>query len=561
MDRYKENALKNYNIWLEKADDVTKKELLSIKDNEKEIIERFYKDLEFGTGGMRGIIGLGTNRINILCIDKLTQAFSNFLKQNKDFPSVVIAYDNRRFSKEFSESAARVFAANNIQVYLFEEITATPILSFAVRKLKADGGIVITASHNPPEYNGYKVYNSAGIQLLPNESNAVTEEFEKLDYFESVKKIDFEEGLNREKISIINHNVFDDYIDDIEAYLRSLQPNFNSNVKVVYTPLHGTGFKPINELLNKLGAKLILVKEQTVFDPNFSTVKYPNPEEKEAYNLAINLAKIHNAEIILATDPDCDRIGVFEKDKDEYIGFNGNEIGVMLSHYILTKLKEHNVLSNKGIILKTIVSTDMIFEIAKDFGVEVKQTLTGFKYIGDIIEKYSKTKEKDYIFGFEESYGYLAGTHARDKDAVITAGLITLLANELKEKNKSIKTYLDELNEKYGYFKEKLLSYQFEGLEGARKILNIMNHLRKEPPIKIDKNVLIETIDYNKGHNNLPKSNVVELNYNNIRIIARGSGTEPKIKFYILVKSDTLENSKKLLLDAEQTVSQLIQAI
>jgi phosphoglucomutase len=558
MEDIKQKAYENKKIWEEKADLDLKKEILKIENDEEEIIDRFYKELEFGTGGMRGKIGVGPNRMNKHTVARATQGLANYLKKNKDFPSVVIAYDNRNKSDEFSRIVAEVLAANNVNVYLFNELTATPILSYAVRRLECDAGIVITASHNPAEYNGYKVYTSDGTQAVPKYAKQIIEEINILNYFEDVKRVDFDHAVETDKIEILNDNVFNDYMDEIEGYVRSLDPSFDSNIKVVYTPLHGTGLKPVKEILDRLDIETYIVEEQALADGAFPTVESPNPEEKSAFKMALELAKEKGAEIVLATDPDSDRIGVFEKDGDDYITFNGNEMGVMLSDFIISKLKQHASLPENAVILKTIVSTDMIKELAKNYGIEVVETLTGFKFIGEKIERYESTKEKKFIFGFEESYGYLANTHARDKDAVIACALIVTLASELKAQNKTLKDYMKELNEKYGYYKEKLFSFKFEGYSGSQKIINIMNTMRKEPPVNISGFKLKETIDYNKGINNLPKSNVIELRYDNIKLIGRPSGTEPKIKFYVLVRGNNEKEAYDLIDKAEIAISNLV---
>jgi phosphoglucomutase len=558
MEDIKKISYDKKRIWKEKADSNLKEEILRIENDEEEIIDRFYKELEFGTGGMRGKIGVGPNRMNTHTVARATQGLANYLKKNKDFSSVVIAYDNRNKSDEFSKIVSEVLAANNINVYLFNEITATPILSYAVRKLECDAGIVITASHNPAEYNGYKVYTSDGTQAVPKYAKKIIEEINVLDYFSDVKRVDFDHAVDTDKIEILSDNVFNDYMDEIEGYIRSLEPSFDTNIKVVYTPLHGTGLKPVKEILDRLDIESYIVEEQSIPDGTFPTVKSPNPEEKDAFKMALKLAKEKDADIVLATDPDSDRIGVFEKNGDEYVTFNGNEMGVMLSHFILNKFKNLASLPTNSVILKTIVSTDMIKEIAKDFNINVEETLTGFKFIGEKIERYENTKEKKFIFGFEESYGYLANTHARDKDAVIACALIVTLASELKAQNKSLKDYMEELNEKYGYYKEKLFSFKFEGYSGSQKIINIIDKMRKEPPVNIFGFKLKETIDYNKGINNLPKSNVVELRYDNIKIIGRPSGTEPKIKFYVLVRGSNEKEAYDLIDKAEIVISNLV---
>ncbi|MDK2812333.1 MAG: phosphoglucomutase [Petrotoga sp.] len=557
MEDVKEVAYKRYQQWLESVTDDFKEELLRLKDNEEEIIDRFYKDLEFGTGGLRGIMGVGTNRMNVYTVARATQGFANYLKKYKDFPSVVIAYDTRLNSDLFAKVAARVLAANNVNVHIFDQVAPTPLLSFTVRKLKADGGIIITASHNPPQYNGYKVYTSDGTQAVPQYANEITSEIEKLDYFEDIKMMGFEEAINSEKINILSESIFNDYLDEIEGYIRSLNPKMDKKPLIVYTPLYGAALKLVEGILNRLGFEFSLVEEQSKIDPSFSTLKVPNPEEKEAFELALKKAKEIDADLILATDPDGDRIGVFEKYKGDYVSFTGNQIGVMLAHYLLSKFREFSSLKPDDYIVKTIVTTDMVKPIAQEFDVKVEETLTGFKYIGEKIEKYLGSGKK-FIFGFEESYGYLANDHVRDKDAIIAAALISVMSSESLSKLKTLTEYLKDLKERYGYYDEKLLSFTFEGFEGTQKIKRIMSKMRKNPPIKVGDFPLKETLDYLNGIEGFPKSDVVELRYSNVKIIARPSGTEPKIKFYIMVKSSSENESRKLIKDAEQAISEIV---
>lgn len=557
MEDVKEVAYKRYQQWLENVADDFKEELLRLKDNEKEIVDRFYKDLEFGTGGLRGIMGVGTNRMNVYTVARATQGFANYLKKHKDFPSVVIAYDTRRTSDLFAKVAARVLAGNHVNVYIFDQVAPTPLLSFAVRKLKTDGGIIITASHNPPEYNGYKVYTSDGTQAVPKYANEITSEIEKLDYFKDIKITGFEEAVNSEKINILNESIFNDYLDEIEAYIRSLNPKMDKKPIIVYTPLYGAALKLVEGILKRLGFEYSLVEEQSKIDPSFSTLKVPNPEEKEAFELALKKAKEIDADLVLATDPDGDRIGVFEKYKGDYVSFTGNQVGVMLSHYLLSKFSEFSSLKPDDYIVKTIVTTDMVKPIAEEFNVIIEETLTGFKYIGEKIENYMNSGRK-FIFGFEESYGYLANDHVRDKDAVIAAALISVMSSEMLSKMKTLTEYLKDLKERYGHYDEKLLSFTFEGFEGTQKIRRIMNKMRKTPPIKVGDFTLKETLDYLNGIEGFPRSDVVELRYSNIKIIARPSGTEPKIKFYIMVKGSSENESSKLIKDAEQAVSEIV---
>lgn len=558
MDDVVEKAFEVYQLWLENVDDPKlKEELLSLKGNEEEIIDRFFKDLEFGTGGLRGKIGAGSNRMNIYTVARTTQGYANYLKKHKDFPSVVIAYDTRKYSDLFARIAASVLAANNIFVYIFDQVAPTPLLSYAVRKLKTDGGIIITASHNPPEYNGYKVYTSDGTQAVPKYANEITNEIEKLDYFKDVNIISFEEGVKSEKIIILNDEIFNDYLDEIEGYIRSLNPNLGVKPVIVYTPLYGAALKLVYGILTRLGFEVNLVEEQSKIDPEFSTVKSPNPEEKEAFELALIKAKEVDANLVLATDPDGDRIGVYEKYRDEYVTFTGNQVGVMLTHFLLKKFYDYSSIKPGDYIVKTIVTTDMVKPIAQEFGVEVEETLTGFKFIGEKIEK-NKKKGKKFLFGFEESYGYLANDHVRDKDAVITAALITVMSSEMLSNKKTLTEYLKELKEKYGFYEEKLLSFTYEGFTGLQKINRIMSKMRKTPPVKIGEYELKETLDYLKGVEGFPKSNVVELRYGKVKLIGRPSGTEPKIKFYIMVNGESEEEAKRLISEAEKAVFEIV---
>lgn len=560
MGKIEKEIYDKFNLWIEKADQSLKNELNSIKENEKELIDRFFKDLEFGTGGLRGKIGAGTNRMNIHTVARATQGFANYLKKVCRFPSVAIAYDTRNFSFEFAKTAASVLAANGITVHLFKEVTATPILSFSVRYLKATGGIVITASHNPPEYNGYKIYTSDGTQAVPEVANKVIEEINKIDYFNDVKFMDFNVAVKEGYINWISDNLFDDYINTLESYLRSLYPSLENTLKIVYTPLHGTGLKPVSELLRRLNFDLHIVKEQATPDGNFPTLRVPNPEEKDAYDLSLTYAKEINANLIMATDPDSDRLGVIANENGKFVSFTGNQIGVMLSHFILSRMQALGILPENGLIIKTIVTTDMVKPIAKDFGVFVEETLTGFKFIGEKLENYSNNGEKKFIFGFEESYGYLANDHARDKDAVIAAGLVAIMASHIYNEGKTLNEYLEELRKKYGYYNEKNVSFTLEGIEGLKKINDTMEKLRNEPPLKVNDLNLIETIDYSKGINNLPKSNVIELNYDNkLKIIGRPSGTEPKIKFYLMAKGKDFSEAESIINEATKVVKLLIE--
>ncbi|NUU98662.1 MULTISPECIES: phospho-sugar mutase [unclassified Marinitoga] len=560
MKSIEDIAAEKFELWFKYADSSLKLEMEKMKNNKDLVLDSFFKDLEFGTGGLRGKIGVGTNRMNIHTVARATQGFANYLKKVCRFPSVVIAYDTRKYSLDFAKMAASVLAANGINVYIFKEVTATPILSFAVRYLKATGGIIITASHNPPEYNGYKIYTSDGTQAVPDVANSVIKEINKLDYFEDIKTIEFKQGLHDGSINWVSEEVFDEYLNTLESYLRFLEPHLKNNIKIVYTPLHGTGLKPVKELLGRLGFDLKVVEKQAIPDPDFSTVRVPNPEEKDAFKLALEYAKKENADLVMATDPDSDRLGIYIKENSEYIDFTGNQIGIMLSHYILTRMQSLNILPENGVIIKTIVTTDMIKSIAKDFNVDVEETLTGFKFIGEKLEKHASLGDKKFIFGFEESYGYLANDHARDKDAIIAAGLVALMVSRNINEGKTLNNYLEELRRKYGYYFEENISFTFEGLEGLKKINNIMQRLRDLPPAEIGDLKLLELKDYLKENNEFPKSNVVELNYSNkLKIIGRPSGTEPKIKFYLLVKGKNENEVKEIIYSAKEAIKIMIE--
>ncbi|MDU1348648.1 phospho-sugar mutase [uncultured Clostridium sp.] len=554
--RYKEK----YDLWLNSdlVDEKTKFELKNIDENE--IKDRFYKDLDFGTGGLRGIIGAGTNRLNIYTIGKVTEGLSNYLiKKYKENISVAIAYDSRHMSYEFAEFAARVFCGNNIKSYIFESLTSTPILSYAVRKLNCMAGVVITASHNPKEYNGYKVYNESGVQITDKAAEEILHEISLVKDFNDIKNISTDKALNKGLLNYIGEDIYSSYLKKVKSITlkEELIKNNSQELNIIYTPLHGTGNLPIRRLLSELGYKnVFVVKEQENPDGDFPTAPYPNPENPKVFNIALELAKDTNPDIILGTDPDCDRIGVMAKGSTgEYKLLTGNEVGVLLSHYILASLKEKKELPSNGAVIKTIVTTDMVKPICRDFGIEVLEVLTGFKYIGELIENLD---EKKFIFAFEESYGYLCGDFVRDKDGIIGAMLICEMALYYKTKGISLFEALENLYEKYGYYKEELISLELSGIEGVKKINNIMNSFR-EDIFYIGKLNVKEIEDYKLGYsknlyNNsikniiLPKSNVIKFILDDDSwIVIRPSGTEPKIKFYISARGDSLECCEKNL--------------
>ena len=560
------NYRDTYELWLNSpyVDSNTKEELLSIKNDDNQIKERFYKNLEFGTAGLRGVIAAGTNRMNIYTVRKATQGLCEDIKklgkQAMD-AGVVIAYDCRHKSEIFARESARVLAANGIKTYLFDELRPTPELSFAVRYLNAVRGIVITASHNPKEYNGYKAYGEDGGQLPPSSSDYIVSIMDSIDIFTDVLVMDEDEAIKKGLINIIGEEVDKAYLDNVFEQSINIEPIKRLNdFSIIYSPFHGTGNKLVRKILSMIGVKDVrVVKKQELPDPDFSTVKSPNPEEKEGFKYAIEMAKEKSADLIFATDPDSDRIGIVVKDSNgDYITLNGNQVGVLLTEYILRNKKELGTLSNKGVIIKTIVTTSMICPIADEYNVEVMDVLTGFKFIAEKIKDFEDNNYyKDYIFGFEESYGYLAGTYARDKDAVVAAMLIAEMAADYKEKGLTLYEGLNSLYEKYGYFFEISKSYAFEGIDGAQKMSDIMEKFRKSDINEIAGVKVISKMDVQEGiitytgcskseKIDLPKSNVLKFNLdNNSWIAIRPSGTEPKIKFYFGVCENTMELAKE----------------
>ncbi|EEH97628.2 hypothetical protein CSBG_01254 [Clostridium sp. 7_2_43FAA] len=551
-----------YNDWLESniVDEKMKDELRAIKD-EKEIEDRFYKDLEFGTGGLRGVIGAGSNRMNIYTVSKATQGFANYLNTRFENPSVAIAYDSRNMSKEFSKAAALTLCANNINVYLYEGLRPTPMLSFAVRHLNCTGGIVVTASHNPKEYNGYKVYDEFGGQVTDEKANIIISEVNKIDSFDKINTVDEEEALAKGLLKYIGEEVDKAYIDSVKGLTirKELVKENASDLKVIYTPIHGSGNMPVRRILNELGyTGVSVVKEQEMPDGNFPTASYPNPEEPAVFKLALEMAKTENPDVIFATDPDADRIGVVVKDSEgEYRVLTGNQTGLLLTQYILDALKEEGRLPEDGVIIKTIVTTDGAKKIAEAYNIELMEVLTGFKYIGEKIQGFEVNKDKTYIFGFEESYGYLAGDFVRDKDAVIAAMLIAEMTLFYKEKGKSLYDGLVELYEKYGYFKETLVSFELKGKEGSEKISKCIDSLRNENLVEVNGVKVVTKYDYKLGTEenissgdkkeiDLPKSNVLKFVLENgAWFVVRPSGTEPKMKAYVAVKGNSLKDSKR----------------
>lgn len=527
-----------YQKWVAatKENKIINDELIAIKENKDEINDRFYCELKFGTGGLRGKLGAGTNRMNIYTVGRATRGLAAYVNRNvKENKSAVIAYDSRNMSREFAFLAADIFSEAGIKTYVFNKLMPTPVLSFAVRYLKASVGIVITASHNPKEYNGYKVYNEKGCQITDEAAKKILSEIEKCGYFEKIQ-------ADKSIVEILDDTVLNEFLKEIKKY--SL---FNLNdvktPKIVYTPLNGTGNIPVRSILKIIGVNDVkVVPEQENPDGNFPTCSYPNPEEKSALKLAVELAKNENADLVLATDPDADRIGIAVKTKSgEYKLLNGNETGVLMEDYIFSLRKKTD---KSPVIVKTIVTSDMSEDIARNYSAEVREVLTGFKYIGETIDRLSEKEE--YVFGMEESYGYLIGTHVRDKDAVSAAMIIAEMSAYYGLQGKTLVDKLEELYGKYGYYKTALKSINFPGEKGKSQMDEIISKLRSDPWTEIcGENVSVK--DYTTGVNDLPKSNVLSFTGRNIKVTVRPSGTEPKLKLYYQVKAENETAAENLL--------------
>ncbi len=574
--------MKKYEEWLSNPgiDEKTKEELRSIEKDVKEIEDRFYRELEFGTGGLRGVLGAGTNRLNIYTIRKATQGLANYiLKEGKEAMKrgVVIAYDSRRFSPEFADEAARVLAANEIKAYVFESLRATPILSYAVRKLNGIAGIVITASHNPPEYNGYKVYWEDGAQITAPKDEEIIQEVNKITDYKTIATMEREAAQEKGLYQCIGNEIDDSYIGELKKLI--LDPEViqkeADNFRIVYTPLHGTGNVPVRRILDEIGFKNVyVVKEQELPDSNFSTVSYPNPEDIKAFDLALELGKEKNADVIMATDPDADRLGVLAKASDgSYIPLTGNNIGILLMEYILRRKKEKGVIPKNGAVVGTIVSTNMTRAVAEDYSVKFMEVLTGFKYIGEKIKEFKATQSHEFLFGFEESYGCLMGTHARDKDAVVAVMGVAELAAYYKSQGLTLYEALIQLYKKYGFYMESLQSITLKGVEGVETIQYILSQLRQCAPESFGGKKVVSVRDYETGRienlltqestlTGLPKSNVLyyELE-DDLWFCVRPSGTEPKVKFYFGVKGASEEEAIELRQCVETEVMAYIEKI
>ena len=556
-----DKVLKNWNEWrnqkLEDEDLIN--ELEKIKDKDDEILDRFYRDLEFGTGGLRGVIGVGTNRMNIYTVAKASQGYSNYLKKREAAPAVAIAYDSRIKSDNFARKAAEVYAANGIKVYIYPELMPTPALSFAVRYLQCQGGIVVTASHNPSKYNGYKVYGNDGCQITTEAADEILNEINALDIFTDVKTIGFDSAVAQGKISYITDEVVAEYINSVSS--QSLcSDDIDKRVSIVYTPLNGSGLKCVKEVLKANGfTNISVVKEQENPDGNFPTCPYPNPEIKEALELGLRDAKRLGSDLLLATDPDCDRVGIAVRHKDDYVLLSGNEVGMLLLDYICKRRIELGRMPEKPVFIKTIVTIDMAKRIAEDYGVQVIDVLTGFKFIGEQIGLLQAAREENrFILGFEESYGYLTGSYVRDKDAVDGVLMICEMFAYYKKQGLGLVEVLNRLYEKYGYCLNTLHSYTFEGAEGFQKMQKIMCKLRENPIGLIASKRVIEVRDYLVGIGNLPKSNVMKYFLEGeSSVVIRPSGTEPKIKVYLSVSCESRKDAE----DTENIIREDIEKL
>lgn len=567
------NSFEKYNFWCtDKYFDVnTQKELISIKDDQKEINDRFYKDLEFGTGGLRGVLGAGSNRMNIYTVRKATQGIAQYINNKVSTnKSVAIAFDSRNMSKEFAKETALCFNANGIKTYLFDSLRPTPELSFAVRFLNCTAGIVITASHNPAKYNGYKVYWSDGCQITPPLDKELIDCVNQINDYNTIKTMDEESAKANGLFNIIGEEIDNEFINKIKdiTFTSENLDKEKESLKIVYTPLHGAGNNSVLRILEESGFKNVYpVKEQQTPDGNFPTVVSPNPEEPSAFEYALNLAKEKDADIVLATDPDADRLGVYAKDSTgAYKSFNGNMIASMMSEYILSQLSKSNKLPENPVIVKTIVTTNMIDAIARNYNAETEEVLTGFKYIGEKITSYEKDNSKNYVFGAEESYGYLADTYVRDKDAVSSVKLLCEMCAYYRKQGKTLCDVIEQMYKTYGYFKEDLSYIVMEGLEGAQKIDNIMKSVRKDTPKTIGNQKVITIKDYyilkevnyetnTESEISLNKSNVLYFTFENDSFFClRPSGTEPKIKLYTGVKADSPQQADEIIEDIKKGI-------
>ena len=571
--------LKNYEKWIasDVVSDTDKQELFDVKNDTKELEDRFYRDLEFGTAGMRGVLGIGTNRLNIYNVRHATAGVAEYVNKEGETAKkkgVLIGYDTRIMSREFAEETAKVLADAGIKVFLFDTVHSVPEVSFGIRTLGCAAGVMITASHNPKEYNGYKVYGPDGGQLPPEAVQTVIDAMADTDIF-SVEYMELSDALKSGIVEYVGAELNEMFLQTIQK--QQLNPDAVKEVadtfKLIYSPLHGTGSRPVKEILKRIGFKNVLVvKEQDTEDGNFPTVKSPNPENKEAFTIAIEMAKENDVDFIIGTDPDCDRVGVVVRDADGvYRTLTGNQTGALLVEYILRSKSEQGTLPKDGVVIKTIVTTELAAKIAESYGIEIMNVFTGFKYIGEKMTEFAEKKNHTYLIGFEESYGYLVGTHARDKDGVVASMLIAEMAAYYKTKGKSLYEAMQDIYKKYGYFVEQTNAYTMPGKDGMERMANILNSLRDNAPTTINGLEVIKTTDYltqtisykcgtEKPLEGLPKSNVLRYDLSDEKsyFIVRPSGTEPKIKLYLGTSADSVDEAQKIIdgivADAENRV-------
>lgn len=564
-----------YTLWCEKAvaDSDLQSELLSVKGNSAEIGDRFYRNLEFGTAGLRGIIGAGTNRMNVYTVNQATQGLASYLLSEYDSPSVAIAYDSRIKSTDFAKSAAGVLAANGIKVYIYPELVPTPMLSFAVRELHCKGGIIITASHNPAEYNGYKCYDPEGYQMTDDAAAKTYEFILKTDMFSGVKTMDFEKAVEKGLVEYIGNDIVQKFYDCVEKCCLSKDITVKTDLKVIYTPLNGTGNKHVRAMLERIGIKNVyVVKEQELPDGNFPTCPYPNPEIKQVFECAIKMTEKEKADLLLATDPDCDRVGIAVLDGGEYKLMSGNEVGVLLAEYLLSRRQELGILPKNAVVVKSFVTTDLVDVVCKKYGASVKKLLTGFKYIGEYITGLEAKGEADrFVVGMEESYGYLSGIHARDKDAVVASTLICEMAAYYKEKGISLYEKMQEIYAEHGYYLNRVESFEFKGETGMEKMALIMETLRNDSLSSIAGYNVLAASDYKKSETvflesgrtekiELPKSNVLAYALDGANgVIIRPSGTEPKIKVYFTARGKTKDDAEKIFSSLSAAMKQYLK--
>lgn len=560
-----ENVTELYRLWLDKCTEPTlKAELDAINGKEEEIIDRFYKKLEFGTAGLRGVLGAGTNRMNIYTVNQATQGIADYLNATFENPSVAIAYDSRINSDVFAKETAGVFAANGVKAYLYPELVPTPMLSFAVRELRCSSGVIITASHNPAKYNGYKCYDPEGYQMTDEAAAEAYNYIQKVDMFENVKTMNFDEGLKSGLIEYISEDVSNKFFDLVASKVISPEAAKNAGLKVIYTPLNGTGNKPVRKILARLGVDDVkVVKEQEFPDGNFPTCPYPNPEIRQAFECALKMAETEKADLLLATDPDCDRMGIAVRDGDEYKLMTGNEVGALFTEYVLSQYEAQGKMPSDPVVIKSFVTTSLVNAIAADYGAKVADLLTGFKYIGEYITNLERDgKEDNFIVGMEESYGYLLGIHARDKDAVVASQLVVEMAAYYKTQGKSLIDVMNDIYSKYGIYLNRVDSFEFEGAAGMQKMADIMEMLRNNAPTDVAGLKVLLAVDYkDTAKTGLPSSNVLAWSLENgNKLVARPSGTEPKLKFYFTAVAKNMDAATSLYEEMLENVKKWLEA-